>query len=184
MSLVGVRFRKVAGGFTAVAKGVADDGWGAPSPCEGWTAHDVVRHLVGWVPPFLHAGAGIELPEGPPVDDDPVGAWAALREGIQAVLDDAALASHPFEHPQAGSHPLEEAIARFVLGDVLVHTWDLARATGQEAELDPDEAAAMLAGIQPVTDALVASGHYGPPVAVPPDADAQTRLLALTGRQP
>lgn len=184
MSLAAVRFRRVAGRFTAVAQGVPDDGWDQPSPCEGWSARDVVRHLVTWVPPFLHDGAGLELPDGPSVDDDPVGAWAALREGIQALLDDAALAAQPFDHEQAGSYPLEEAIALFVLGDVLVHTWDLARATDQDPDLDPDEVTAMLAGIEPMADALVASGHYDPPVDVPPDADDQTRLIALTGRQP
>jgi hypothetical protein len=39
----------------------------------------------------------------------------------------------------AGDHPLDQAIDRFVLGDVLVHTWDLARATGQDETLDAAE---------------------------------------------
>jgi uncharacterized protein (TIGR03086 family) len=184
VSLVAVRFRKVAGRFTAVVNGVPDDAWDAPSPCEGWSARDVVRHLVEWVPPFLHAGAGLELPEGPSVDEDPAGAWAALREGLQALLDDAALAEHPFEHEQVGSHPLDRAIALFVLGDVLIHTWDLARATDQDPDLDRDEVTTMLDGMEPVADTLVASGHYAPPVEVSPDADPETRLIALTGRTP
>ena len=49
-------------------------------------ARDVVRHLVEWVPPLLQSGAGIELPEGPSVDDDPAGAWVVMSDAIQAKL--------------------------------------------------------------------------------------------------
>jgi Mycothiol maleylpyruvate isomerase N-terminal domain len=47
----------------------------APSPVAGWDARDVVRHLTEWFPAFLAAGAGIDLPRGPSVDENPVAAW-------------------------------------------------------------------------------------------------------------
>jgi uncharacterized protein (TIGR03086 family) len=72
----------------------------------------------------------------------------------------------------------------FILGDVLVHTWDLARATGQDETLDPDEVHRMRAGLEQMGDMLSQSGHYDKAVAVAADADEQTRLLALTGRHP
>jgi uncharacterized protein (TIGR03086 family) len=81
-------------------------------------------------------------------------------------------------------HPLDGAIAMFILGDLLVHTWDLATATGQGVVLDADEVHRMRVGIEPITAMLSQSGHYHAPVAVPADADEQTRLIALTGRQP
>ena len=59
--------------FSDRVRGVTD--WDAPSPVEGWAARDVVRHLVEWFPAFLAGGAGVELPSGPSVDDDPVEAW-------------------------------------------------------------------------------------------------------------
>ena len=65
--------RWVAGGFTARVEGTTD--WDAPAPVAGWTARDVVRHLVEWFPGFLASGAGITLESGPSVDEDPVGAW-------------------------------------------------------------------------------------------------------------
>ena len=82
------RHRSIAATFADRTVGVAD--WDVPAPVEGWTARDVVRHLVEWFPGFLRAGAGIELPAGPSVDDDPVGSWDAHARGVQAVLDDPA----------------------------------------------------------------------------------------------
>ena len=59
-----------------------------------------------------------------------------MSDGVQAVLDDPSTKDRVFEHPYAGRHSLEDAIGMFFLGDVLVHTWDLARATGQEETPD------------------------------------------------
>ena len=75
MTEIAERYRKVAGQFTARAKAVPEGAWDNPAPCEGWVARDVVRHLVEWIPGFFESNAGLELPAGPPVDDDPVGAW-------------------------------------------------------------------------------------------------------------
>jgi uncharacterized protein (TIGR03086 family) len=184
MSDVADRYRNVAGTFTARVEGVPDGHWDDPAPCAGWVARDVVRHLVEWFPPFLRQGAGIDLPAGPSVDDDPVAAWRTMSDGVQDVLDDPATSSRSLSHPQAGDHPLDQAIAMFFLGDVLIHTWDLARATGQDETLDAEEVHGALVGMQPFDDALRASGHYGPKVDVPTDADEQTQLIAFTGRQP
>src|SRR4051794_20323023 len=130
MAPVAVRYRTVAAGFTARADHVTD--WDVPSPCAGWAARDIVGHLVEWFPAFLDGGAGIELPAGPDVGDDPAGAWRALDTGVQSVLDDPATATRRFRHDRAGEHALDDAIGMFFLNDVLIHTWDLARATGQD----------------------------------------------------
>lgn len=176
------RFRRVAATFTERVEGVGADGWESPSPCEGWVARDVVRHLAGWIPGFMRQGTGRDFPEPPSVDDDPVDAWATLRDALQAILDDPSTADAEFDHPMAGKHPLAVAIDRFVLGDVLVHTWDLARATGQDDTIDEAEAARMYQGMLPMADMLAKSGQFGERVAVPDDADTQTKLLGLTGR--
>jgi len=178
------RFRRVAAGFSERAQGEPEDAWEQPSPCEGWTARDVVRHLVEWVPAFFEAAGAPSLPPLPSPHDDPAGAWEALRAGVQGWLDDPELATSVIEHPRAGRHALCDAVGTFVVGDVLVHTWDLARATGQDETLDPDEVARTLAGSQPVEELMRSSGQYGPRVEVPTDADLQARLIAFTGRQP
>jgi uncharacterized protein (TIGR03086 family) len=170
--------------MTRVVRSAPDDAWDNPAPCEGWVARDVVRHVVEWMPEFLAAASSARIPEGPSVDDDPVGAWQTLDAGIQAVLDDQELAVSEFSHPVAGTHTLQDAISMFILGDVLIHTWDLARATGVDATLDATEVHLMLVHSEPYDEMLRTSGHYGPRVAVPDDADEQTRLIAFMGRRP
>ncbi len=63
-----------------------------------------------------------------------------------------------------------------------MHTWDLARATGQDERLDPGLCAELLAGMEPMEDVIRSSGQYGPKVEVPDDADPQTKLLGFIGR--
>ena len=184
MSDMADRYRRVSGRFTQRAHEVPDGAWERPAPCDGWVARDVVRHMVDWMPSFLVSAGGPELPTGPSVDDDPVGAWSTMSDGIQALLDDPTVAASEIRHPRAGTHALGDAIGMFFLGDVVVHTWDLARATGLDETLDPDEVSRMLRGMEPLDDVLRASGQYGPKVEVPADADEQTRLIAFTGRRP
>ena len=72
----------------------------------------------------------------------------------------------------------------FFIGDVLVHTWDLAGATGLDDTLDPDEVHRLVEAMAPLEEPMRKSGHYGPRVEVPADADEQSRMLAFSGRQP
>jgi len=183
VSEVAQRFRRVAGRFTDAVQCVPADSWDNPAPCEGWVARDVVRHLVEWVPSFLRGGAGLELAPGPSADDDPVGAWLALGGALQAVLDDAGLSARELTNEHTGRHRVDDAIGMFVLGDVLIHTWDLARAAGLDETLDAGEVHRMVVGLEPLGDALSLSGHYAARVELPSGADEQTRLLALTGRR-
>jgi uncharacterized protein (TIGR03086 family) len=174
------RHREVAGVFAERVRGTRD--WEAPAPVDGWTARDVVRHLVEWFPAFLRDG-GVDLEAGPSVDDDPVAAWQAHADAVQALLD-APDADRPFTHPRAGSHPLNQAIDIFYTSDVFMHTWDLARASGQDDTLDADESKRMLAGMEPLDEMLRTSGQYGPKVPVPASAPAHERLMGFVGRDP
>lgn len=177
--------RQVAADFTATVEGVRPPvAWDEPAPPEGWVARDVVRHLVEWFPAFLHGATGIELPAGPSVDDDPVAAWRTQTDAVQALLDDPAVADREYDLPHIGRMTLGQAVAMIYTGDVFLHRWDLARATGQDERLDTARCAEMLAGMLPMDEALRQSGHYGPKVEVPDDADAQTKLLAFIGRNP
>jgi uncharacterized protein (TIGR03086 family) len=68
--------------------------------------------------------------------------------------------------------------------DVLVHTWDLARAVGVAVALDPELCESALSSAQKNEAGLRSSGMFGPPVDVSVDADIQSRLLAFLGRDP
>lgn len=174
--------RWVAAGFTARVEGTTD--WDAPAPVVGWTARDVVRHLVRWFPGFLADGAGVTLRPGPSADESPVGAWLAQSEQIQALLEDPATVDRMLQNRHVGEVPLGPAVSRFYTADVFLHTWDLARATGQDESLDPAVCAELLAGMEPMDELLRSSGQYGPRVPVPDDADVRSRLIAFIGRDP
>jgi uncharacterized protein (TIGR03086 family) len=177
------RYRKVAGAFDDRVRAVPADAWDRPAPCEGWVARDVVGHLAEWMPSLFLAGAGLPVPDLPSSDVDPVGAWAALHGALLAVLEDPDRAALPLGMPM-GEFLLAEAIDRFGTTDILVHTWDLARATGLDETLDPDEVHDAFAAMDPIADVLAGSGHYARRVPVPADADEQTKLIAVTGRDP
>ena len=178
------RHAVVADGFTRRVLGVPSDGWDAPAPVEGWVARDVVRHLVTWFPGFLAGGTGTVLPSGPPVEEDPVGAWVSQRDAVQAVLDDPSSADEVLSNPHTGEVPLPEAVDRFYTADVFMHAWDLARASGQQAPTDERYAETLLEGMRPIEDLLRSSGQYGAPVPVPEDASAVDRLMGFVGRDP
>ena len=177
------RYRRVAGRFTDRAGEVGEDGWNAPAPCDGWTARDIVTHLVGWIPSVL-GPAGLTIPGGPSAETDPLGAWSTLNNSLQAALDDPEVALREFDAGPPGRLSVETAIGMLVLGDVLIHTWDLARAAGLDERLDQGIVSEMLVGMAPMDEMLRGSGHYGAKVATNDDADDQTKLIAFTGRDP
>jgi uncharacterized protein (TIGR03086 family) len=176
------RHREIGRVFTDRVRGARS--WDAPSPVAGWTARDVVRHLVEWLPSLLAGGSSVRLPAVPSVDDDPIGAWQAHVDAVQALLDDPATAELTLSNRHIGQLPLDRAIDQFYTSDVFMHTWDLARATGQDDRLDPEFCALLLAGMEPMEDVMRSSGQYGPRVPVMDDADTQAKMLAFIGRDP
>jgi uncharacterized protein (TIGR03086 family) len=176
------RYDRIAAAFTDRVRAVPDDAWDRPAPCAGWVARDVVRHLVEWIPGFFAERWPLQVAI-PPVDDDPVAAWAALDVALRAALDDPAIAQAERDTPM-GRSTFAATLDMIATTDVFLHTWDLARATGGDERLDPDEVHRLYEGMLPLDEVLRTSGHYGPRVEVPDDADEQTKLLAFIGRTP
>jgi uncharacterized protein (TIGR03086 family) len=182
MSDVNNRYRKVAAQFTDKVERVPAERWSSPSPCEGWTARDVVRHCIDSSGLFL-GFIGKQLPAGPTVDDDPLGAWANARDAIQAALDDPATATAEYDG-FAGKATFEQGIDRFIATDLVVHGWDLARAAGLDDTMDPEEVARARAAMGSVPEHMMRSpGAFGPALDAPAGADPQTELLAYLGRK-
>jgi uncharacterized protein (TIGR03086 family) len=184
MTEIADHYRRTAAAFSQRVREVPDGAWDNPAPCEGWVARDVVRHLVEWPPSLLFDTWGLPRPAMPSVDDDPVGAWEVMDRAFQGALDDPAVAGRVEDVPRMGPMSFGQAFDMLVTSDVFLHTWDLARATGLDETLDPDECHRLFVGMEPMDEVLRASGHYGPRVAVPEDADEQTKLLAFIGRRP
>jgi uncharacterized protein (TIGR03086 family) len=182
MEEIAERYHRISKQFTDRVRGVAPDAWENPSPCEGWTARDVVGHLTEWIPGFFGA-QGVEFPALPSVDEDPVAAWEAVQAAVGAALADPTVANRDVTTPFS-TQSLAETVDMIVTGDVFTHTWDLARATGQDDVLDRDQLRRMTAAIGAMPEeAMRAGGMFGPRLAVPDDADEQTRFLALVGRR-
>ncbi len=176
------RHRALAAGFTARVLGATN--WDAAAPVDGWVARDVVRHLTDWLPALLASGSDVVLRRGPSVDIDPVAAWQVHCGSVQELLDDPATPARTLTNPHLGELPVDLAVDRFYTTDVFLHTWDLARSTGQDDRLDAALCAELLAGMEPMDDVLRASGQYGPRVFVPDSADPQSRLIGFIGRDP
>lgn len=181
MSEIAARYRRLSDRFAERVAGVPDDRWTSPTPCAGWTARDLVRHVVESQGMFRGL-AGREPGAVPDADADPVAAWDAARAHLQADLEDPALAGAELDG-YLGRTRFDVAVDRFLCTDLVVHGWDLARATGQDETVDPDDAARTLENARGFGDAFRSSGAAGPEVPVPEDADATTRLLGFFGRR-
>ena len=175
------RYARVADTFGARVDEVPEGGWERPAPCEGWVARDVVRHLAEWVPGFFGM-MDITIEPPPSVDEDPAATWRAIDSQLRTLLADPDVLGAEHDTPM-GRLPLGVVIDRFVTGDILVHTWDLARAVGLDESIDEEFASQMLSGMEPMDEAIRGE-HFGPRVEVAADADVVTRLIAFTGRTP
>jgi uncharacterized protein (TIGR03086 family) len=182
MSEIAERYERVTAQLTERVRAVPQEAWDNPSPCEGWTARDVVGHLTEWIPAFF-LSHGVELPPVPSVADDPVGAWETVRVSIARALADPILANKQVATPFS-TQSLAETVDTIVTGDVFTHTWDLSRATGQSETLDSDQLQRMIAGLGAMPEEVLrADGMFGPRIDVPADADDQTRFLGSVGRR-
>ena len=169
-------FHQQADRLTAVLDGLPSSAWAAPSPCAGWTAADVVEHLVDTQRDFL-AKQDVDL--GPRPEGDPAELWAAHRGAVLAVDDEV---WHREYTGFFGPTTVGATLVDFYGFDLVVHRWDVARAVGRdvrfsEAEMDDAERAIASFG-----EHLYAEGICARPVPVPDGADRQTRLLARLGR--
>ena len=181
MTDVADRYRRLAADVTTTIEQVPPARWSSPSPCDGWTARDVVRHLVD-AHGIFQGMVGRTLEPAPSVDDDVRAAWAAARDQMQADLDDPERAGQVYDG-YFGRTTFGAAVDRFLGLDLLVHRWDLARATGLDERLDPDDVPGIWERARGFGDAIRTQGVCGPALEPPADADEQTRVLAFLGRR-
>lgn len=173
--------------FDARVRAVGDDQWGASTPCTDWSVHDLVNHLVNeqlWTPELL-AGARLEDVgdrfDGDQLGDDPVLSWdAAAGAARTAWLKQGATTGEVFV--TGGVIPAEDYGWQMTM-DLTVHAWDLARGIDADDTLDPDLVEVVHQVFAPQIPAMQGIGIFAAPISVSDDADLQTQLLALLGRQ-
>lgn len=182
MTEISARYRDLATEFTRRVDAVPADRWANPSPCAGWTARDVVRHVID-THTAMPGYAGLSLTLKESVDEDPRRAWAEARDAMQDLLDDPERAGREYDG-YFGRTTVQDTVDRFLGFDLLIHGWDLARATGQDETLPAHEVHRVYQDALSLGDSLRIDGVCGPAVTVPTDASEQDRLLALLGRTP
>lgn len=187
------RYRQHADAFERLVRGTAPDQWNRPSPCADWTARDVVGHIVD-----MHAAMLRPIDRGlspaPSLSDDPLAAFLAARADVEALLIDPDMANLRIDSP-GGPTTVAQHVDQVVSDDMVLHGWDLAKATGQDASMDPADVERMWAGntsIPPDMMQLLRTPDafgpgvvvFGPEVAVADDAPLQDRLVGFIGRDP
>lgn len=171
-------YRRLADGFAAVLDDIPADAWSAPSPCDGWTARDVVAHVIDTQRDFF---TGHDVDPGTRPDlDDPSAAWRTHAVSVAERLDDPAVGDTSFDG-HFGPTTVGETLLRFYGFDMIAHRWDIATAAGQQVRFTDDELATMETAADGFGPALYGDGVCKQ-IAVPESADRQTRLLARLGR--
>lgn len=160
--------------FSAVVAAGGD--WQAASPCEGWTATDVLDHVIGSQREFLtpHVDLGDE-PQGAPEQR-----WAAHWSAVRAQLTPELIGR---EYDGVfGRTTIGATLSTFFGMDLLVHRWDLARALGQQADFTDDELDRLEHKLAEVGDNIYQYGASKPALPVSDDAPRQVAVLARVGR--
>ncbi len=173
MSSVGETWGIVAAKWAEVNSQIGDADWETASTCEGWCVKDIVEHAQGW----QIAGGntlGAAIPEGAD--------WATIESAMSKALADPSNLEGKAEG--FGGMP-KQGVAGMVIGDLLVHTWDVARTLGLDETLPEEAVTSTLMGLQRMPEPMLRSDSmFGPPIEVPDDASAQDKLLGFVGRQP
>ena len=180
MSEVSERYSTIASGFTARLNGVPPDQWSAPTPCTEWTARDVVGHVIGTHRRVMATLDRTE-PDSVDLDEDLRREWLLATAAVRDALDDRTRAAQVVGG-MFGEQPFESLVGRLLCADTLVHTWDLARATGQPEDLDSNAVLRAMEFLTPLDDAIRRPGGFAAKIEWPPDADDKTRLLNFCGR--
>ncbi|MFQ5934435.1 MAG: TIGR03086 family metal-binding protein [Dehalococcoidia bacterium] len=170
--------------------GITPDHLDAPTPCREWNVQAVINHNLK-VAQFAHAvltGAEGADPMSMNAVDGPLpseGALAAFEAGTNGILEAIKAAGAleklldtPFGQMPAGNFLM------LPFGDIVIHKWDLAKATSQDTSLDSSLAEACYNAMLPQIEGARQAGFFGPEVHVPINASIQDKLLGLSGRQP
>lgn len=166
--------------------GIGGDQWSAPTPCTEWSVRQVLNHLVGGSLFFVDLLEGQPLPPLGDVrarlaqdylGDDPLAAFDTATTRLLGAFDAPGRLEQPLPLP-IGTAPGAVAL-RLRLTEVLVHGWDLARATGQRLQVADDLVDEALAFVGTVE---LPRHAFAEPRPAPPDASAVDRLAARLGR--
>lgn len=178
-----------AGPFLDIVRNVKPDQLANQTPCAEYDVRRLVNHLLFWGPTLVGAGRGevVALPAESETEVDLAGDdWAAALEAHvgRAVAAWGEPGAWEGMTTIAGQQLPAEIVGGMVVGELVVHGWDLAKATGQHPEWDGELLDYLHAEVARSAEQGRAMGVYGPAVAVPAESSTLDRTLALSGRDP
>jgi uncharacterized protein (TIGR03086 family) len=157
---------------------------GCPTPCTDWDAAGVVDHVIGFHQVLLLSPLGLQVA----ASDNPIVGWENAHNLIVDALDDARLGDGPLEIPARGTlGPSRLDLTQLLpilTTDVLIHTWDLARAVHADDHLDDELCELAYERVQAHEKRLRTSGMFGARVLVSDSASTQAKLLGTLRARP
>ncbi len=179
--------RPAAAEFLRIAGAVP--GLTPPTPCAGYDVRGLLNHLLYWGPWLVAAGRR-EAPPSPAGGEAEAalvaGDWrAALEKQTETLVDVFGTPSAWTGTTALGTAQLPAAVVGdMVLGEFVLHGWDLARATGRSCAFAPEAATAVYESAVAMGEQARSMGVYGPAVEVGADASPLERALGAAGRDP
>ena len=165
---------------------VPDSAWGNDTPCSDWNVKDVVNHIVYenvWMVALFNGRTIEEVGdefEGDLVGDDPGGAYKRTADEVRAILAQPDAMSRTC---QISSGPVTGAeYSKQLFLDTLIHGWDIAVGSSQDAKLDEYLVQMCTPLAQAIADDERYRGAFAEPTVGSESSNAQTKLLALLGR--
>ena len=168
-----------------VARNVRPDQMANATPCSEYIVRDVFNHMIGGAGFFAAQFRGEAPPEAPPegadlAGDDPVATFTAAMDALAAATKQPGALERSIASP-FGEVPGDVA-ARFLALDGMVHTWDLATATGQSYDPPEPVVVEVLAFAHQAIAPEMRGGAFGAETGAPAGATPLQQLVAFTGR--
>jgi uncharacterized protein (TIGR03086 family) len=166
-----------------VVRGIETDALGRPTPCTEYTVEQLMNHLFQVVINFQG------LAEKKPTDFSTIpdylhGDWQDRFEAETARLVDAWAQPSSMEGVSPGMGLPQEIVAQMALLDLTIHSWDLAKATGQPFTPAPGTVEVLNAFVDRMGDNARKMKMFSEPCPVPEEASPMEKLIARTGRDP
>lgn len=168
------RWQTAAEAFDQRYQAIAKTQWEAATPCSDWNVHQLVAHAVG-----VQVSFGGALGSNAAEDAD----WPTAREAMAAAVAQPGALDGTAPHPAFGEAP-KAMLLGIATNDLLIHTWDLARAIGADEQLPAELVAVAYEALQQLpVEVIRAPGRFDAAIDVPADANMQTKMLSFAGRK-
>ncbi|HEV8297941.1 MAG TPA: TIGR03086 family metal-binding protein [Acidimicrobiales bacterium] len=172
--------------FGRLVEAVPEDALRWQTPCEAWTVAALLDHAANSIAAFRAAAVKNPLPPAPSVDaaNLPLDWRSRVPEDVRALAQAWADPAAWTSMTGAGGIDLPGEVAGIVaLDELVIHGWDLAKATGQPADYNGPGLDAILDLVTEFRGGGI-EGLFGPEVPVPPVAPLLDRILGVSGRDP